>query len=45
MDTNEISKSMGESVDGLLGTDFLNEFDTVIVDLRRHKLILTQSAK
>ena len=45
MDTNEISKSMGESVDGLLGMDFLNEFDIVIVDLRRHKLILTQSAK
>ena len=45
MDTNEISKSMGETVDGLLGMDFLNEFDIVIVDLRQHKLILTQSAK
>ena len=45
MDTNEISKSMGESVDGLLGMDFLNEFDIVIVDLRQHKLILTHSAK
>ena len=44
-DTNEISKSLGESVDGLLGLDFLNEFDIVIVDLRQHKLILTHSPK
>jgi hypothetical protein len=45
MDTSEISKSFGERVDGLLGMDFLNEFDRVIVDLRQHKLILTHSAK
>jgi Aspartyl protease len=35
MDTNELSQSMGESVDGILGMDFLNEFDIVIVDLRQ----------
>ena len=44
-DTNEISKSLGESVDGLLGLDFLNEFDKVVVDFRQHKLILTLSPK
>jgi hypothetical protein len=36
----EISKSLGENVDGLLSMDFLNEFETVVVDLRQHKLIL-----
>jgi hypothetical protein len=45
MDTNELSKSMGENVEGMLGMDFLNEFDMVIVDLRQHKLILTHSPK
>jgi predicted aspartyl protease len=40
MDTKEISKSLGENVDGLLGMDFLNEFEIVVVDLRQHKLIL-----
>ena len=45
MDTNELSKSLGESVDGMLGMDFLNEFDIVIVDLRQHKLILAHSPK
>ena len=45
MDTGEISKSLGENVDGLLGMDFLNDFDLVVVDLRQHKLILTHSPK
>jgi predicted aspartyl protease len=40
MDMKEISKSLGENVDGLLGMDFLNEFEIVVVDLRQHKLIL-----
>jgi hypothetical protein len=44
MDTNELSKSMGESVDGMLGTDFLDEFAAVI-DFRQHKLILMHSPK
>jgi len=40
VDMKEISKSLGENVDGLLSMDFLNEFETVVVDLRQHKLIL-----
>jgi hypothetical protein len=44
MDTNELSKSMGESVDGLLGTDFLDEFAAVI-DFKQHKLILMHPPK
>jgi predicted aspartyl protease len=40
MDLKEISKSLGQNVDGLLGMDFLNEFEIVVVDLRQHKLIL-----
>jgi hypothetical protein len=40
MDLKEISKSLGENIDGLLGMDFLNEFESVMVDLRQHKLIL-----
>jgi hypothetical protein len=40
METEEISRSLGASVDGLLGLDFLKEFKVVTVDLRRHKLIL-----
>jgi hypothetical protein len=42
MDLKDISKSCGENIDGLLGMDFLNEFETVIVDLRQHKIILKQ---
>ena len=42
MDMKEISKSFGENIDGLLGMDFLNEFEMVVVDLKQHKLILTQ---
>jgi hypothetical protein len=40
MDLKEISKSLGENIDGLLGMDFLNEFEIVVVDLTQHKLIL-----
>jgi hypothetical protein len=40
IDTNEISKSLGESIDGLLGMDLLRDFAIVIVDLRQYKLIL-----
>ena len=45
MDLSDISKSTGERIDGLLGMDFLNEFGTVVVDLRKHKLILMRSGK
>ena len=40
MDLRAISKSLGENIDGLLGMDFLKEFESVMVDLRQHKLIL-----
>jgi Aspartyl protease len=42
MDMSQISKSLGENVDGMLGMDFLNQFTTVVVDLKAHKLILTR---
>jgi predicted aspartyl protease len=42
MDMKEISRSFGENIDGFLGMDFLNEFEMVVVDLRQHKLIITQ---
>jgi hypothetical protein len=41
MDMKEMSKSFGENIDGLLGMDFLQEFERVVVDLRQHKLILS----
>jgi hypothetical protein len=41
MDMKEMSKSFGENIDGLLGMDFLEQFETVVVDLRQHKLILS----
>ena len=40
MDLHEFSKSFGQRIDGLLGADFLNEFDLVIFDSKHHKLIL-----
>jgi predicted aspartyl protease len=45
MDMTEMSKSLGESVDGLLGLDFLGQFELVIVDLKQHKLTLSHSPK
>ncbi len=40
MDMRELSSSLGQKVDGLLGMDFFSEFDLVVVDLKNHKLIL-----
>ena len=40
METKELSKTLGQEIDGLLGMDFLSEFETVIVDLKQRKLIL-----
>jgi predicted aspartyl protease len=40
MDMRDFSKSMGQKIDGLLGMDFLSEFELVVVDLKNHKLIL-----
>jgi hypothetical protein len=44
VDTSELSKSLGENIDGLLGMDLLKQFDTVIVDFGQHKLILAHPA-
>jgi predicted aspartyl protease len=40
MNLHDISESMGEDVGGLLGMDFLQEFEMVAVDLHKHELIL-----
>jgi predicted aspartyl protease len=45
IDTDAMSKSLGERVDGLLGLDFLGQFELVIVDLKQHKLTLSHSPK
>lgn len=40
MDLEDMSKSMGLEVGGLLGMDFLNEFEVVVVNLRERTLVL-----
>jgi predicted aspartyl protease len=40
MDMHALSKSLGQKADGLLGMDFFNDFELVMVDLKNHKLIL-----
>ena len=40
MEMHDFSKSLGQDVDGILGMDLLQEFDTVTVDLRHHRLLL-----
>jgi predicted aspartyl protease len=40
MDTRDLSKSLGQRIDGLLGIDFFKEFEVVVVNLKNHKLIL-----
>lgn len=40
MNMRELSKSLGQKIDGILGMDFLSAFDLVVVDLKNHKLIL-----
>jgi len=36
----EISKNMKQRVDGILGEDLLNEFASVVLDYKNHRLIL-----
>lgn len=36
----EISKSMKQRVDGILGEDVLNEFTSVAIDFKNHRLVL-----
>jgi hypothetical protein len=40
MEMRDLSKSLGQRVDGLLGTDFLGEFKRVTFDSKNHKIIL-----
>jgi predicted aspartyl protease len=40
MDLSDLSKSLGQEVDGILGMSVLKEFEIVSVDLRHHKVVL-----
>ena len=39
-DFREISRSLQQRVDGILGEDVLNEFTSVVIDFKNHRLIL-----
>jgi predicted aspartyl protease len=40
MEMRELSSSLGQHIDGLLGIDFFSEFKVVVIDLKNRKLIL-----
>lgn len=40
-DFQEISNSMKQRVDGILGQDVLKEFDSVVIDFKHHRLFLS----
>jgi hypothetical protein len=40
MDLSDLSKSLGQQIDGILGMSVLRDFEIVSVDLRHHKLLL-----
>lgn len=40
VDLSELSESLGQEIDGVLGMSVLKEFELVSVDLKRHKLVL-----
>ena len=40
VDLSDLSKTLGQQVDGILGMSVLKEFEIVSVDLRHHKLVL-----
>lgn len=40
VDLADLATSLGQDVDGILGMSVLKEFETVSVDLKRHKLVL-----
>jgi hypothetical protein len=42
MDMHDLSKTVGQRVDGLLGMDFFSELQLVVIDLKNHKLIIEQ---
>jgi hypothetical protein len=39
-DLQQISNSMKQRVDGILGEDVLKEFDSVVIDFKHHRLFL-----
>ena len=41
MNLQEISKSLGEEIDGILGLDFISEMKFFAVDIKNHRLIFT----
>ena len=40
VDLSDLSKSLEQNIDGILGMSVLKEFEIVSVDLRHHKLVL-----
>jgi hypothetical protein len=38
----QISKSMKQRVDGILGEDVLNDFTSVAIEFKNHRLVLTR---
>jgi predicted aspartyl protease len=40
VDLSDLSKALGQEVDGVLGMSILKEFEIVSVDLKHHKLVL-----
>jgi predicted aspartyl protease len=40
VDLSDLSKALGQEVDGILGMSVLKEFEIVSVDLKHHKLVL-----
>jgi hypothetical protein len=42
MDMHDLSKTVGQRVDGLLGMDFFSELQLVVIDLKNHRLIIEQ---
>jgi predicted aspartyl protease len=40
VDLSDLSKTLGQQVDGILGMSVLKDFEIVSVDLRHHKLVL-----
>ena len=40
VDLSDLSKTLGQEVDGILGMSVLKEFETVSVDLKHHRLVL-----
>ena len=40
-DFQDLSKSMRQKIDGILGEDVLREFDSVVIDFKHHRLALS----